>query len=653
MPTAGVTHHITLADPDGTTNKIGFMRYLGSQGGSLYSVQDAEAISPSIVTAADTLRDATNLGQYSIAYQQKWTQYDFTGGIGGMLARLHPTQLAVTGDGDIDPSGRLIAAQRRTETTVDTGAAQQYATGFAVVGTQVWAFVGSDVYRWNYTDTDWDIGTAPDASSSATTDYWRNGVEFNGDTFAPSWKQSDDTPVRYIHKADADDHWTRIDSGGSDTNINSPKYMAVADGKLWGGYWLTDTHHVKSSIDPTSSANWSSAVAVGDSSSEITGLVSDGVSLLVCKTDGIWTLFPDGSTRNMTPEYETMRHPHHFRNPLTWNRHILLPLGWGGMIDLFEGRYYDISHKYSAPSEAAMHGQVVATAADAEFVYLMVLSAIGNAESIIKGKFMGFKDDRPVWQWFKLGRNNLSAKTSPYTTNMFAEGVPSGANIHRRIWIGTGKMEAGYPTFIPEAEDVETAYDTSSNGAGFETTVFDASAPGITKIFESVEVKTLNVSGSDTINVLYRLDRQAEQGGSYISLGTIASENGSISFPAGITGKLIQLLFQWTSDANAPQALAEFSLNYYLRPLQKETFPVSLLVAAQQRLLNGATGGSPKRELAQLRTWSNQADRVALVDEEENSQNVMFLPGTLKITKLHNEPKRRSEYLVKALLAEV
>jgi hypothetical protein len=323
------------------------------------------------------------------------------------------------------------------------------------------------------------------------------------------------------------------------------------------------------------------------------------------------------------------------------------------MIDLFEGRYYDISHKYSAPSEAAMHGQVVATAADAEFVYLMVLSAIGNAESIIKGKFMGFKDDRPVWQWFKLGRNNLSAKTSPYTTNMFAEGVPSGANIHRRIWIGTGKMEAGYPTFIPEAEDVETAVDTSSNGAGFETTVFDASAPGITKIFESVEVKTLNVSGSDTINVLYRLDRQAEQGGSYTSLGAISSENGSISFPAGITGKLIQLLFQWTSDANAPQALAEFSLNYYLRPLQKETFPVSLLVAAQQRLLNGATGGSPKRELAQLRTWSNQADRVALVDEEENSQNVMFLPGTLKITKLHNEPKRRSEYLVKALLAEV
>jgi hypothetical protein len=646
------SHDITIADADGSTNKFGFMLYRGRSGPRPYTVEDARALMPAPISASADLKGVSNLGEYSVAWQQKWHQSDFSGGMGGSLARLHPTKVAVTAEATISNAGRLTAARDRITPAVNGSAQEIYSTGFAVSGTDVWAFVGSDVFKWSYADTDWDVGTAPDADLNGTTDYHRNGVEYAGRTYAPTWNQANDSPVRYIHKAAADAHWGRIDTAGNNTASNSPKYLAVADGKLWGAYWLTDKHHVRSTTDPTASANWASATEVGTSESEITGLISDGNRLLVAKTNGIWALYPDGSARNLLPEYEVMQHPHHFRNSLSWNGHVLLPLGWGGLLDLYQGQLYNISFKFTAPAETTFHGTIIGTAADAEYVYIMLLSATSNQENIVRGRFMGFMDGQPIWQWFHISTNALSSKTNIYTPNMMFEGLPSAALIHRRVWLGTGSMEAGYPSFIPDDEDVQDARHTSTT-VGFETVVFDASAPDLEKIFVSLDTKTINVTSSNTIDVLYRLDRKAEEGGTYTSLGALNSENDTLTFPAGVTGKLIQLIFQWTSDASAPEELVEWTLTYYLRPGQKETFPLVLHLSDQQRLRNGAKGGLPKDELAQLRTWTGQADRVALVDTEGNSQNCMFIPGSLRVKEVTKEPGRRPEYAVSALLAEI
>ena len=655
MPTAGVSHDITIEDSAGT-NKRGYMLYRGSVGRRPYGLSDARSIQPRVASASSALKASTNLGEFTLGLKNFWTQSDFRGGMGGTLARLSPDQVAAALFVDLDNMGRYELARRTIVTTENTAPDNTYSTGFAVVGTEVWAFMGRDVYSWDYTAKSWVLGTEPVAAANT----YRNGVEYAGKTYVPSWKDADDTPVRYIFKADADANWTRIDPAVSDTNTNSAKYFAVADGKLWGGYWLTDKHHVRSTTDPTASANWSSAVSVGTAESEITGMVADGDTLLVCKTNGVWALYPDGSTRNLIPEYETMRHPDHFRNPLAWNGHILLPLGWPGILDLWEGTLYNISFQNTLAAFPDTHGNIIATAADGDSVYLLQKITTSNGLILLKGEWYGFRDGIPTWRWVMVGTYTLGGGTNLYTTNLLAEGIPSGTNIHRRTWMGYGRValgtQTGRPLFFPRDQDVEDAFINTNSDALVSTTTFDGNTPNITKLFLSVDLKTLNLASDINLVVQYLLDKQADFTTGWVTLGTLTADNGSLNFAAGVTGKTIKLRFQFatvTGVTTDSGKLSEFTLAYYVRPERLEKTTLRFYIADQMRLLNGARGGLAKNDLSRLRTWAGQGAEVKLTDAEGTAQTMVFIPGSLRVQELGKEPGRRAEYVVEAELQEV
>jgi hypothetical protein len=71
-------------------------------------------------------------------------------------------------------------------------------------------------------------------------------------------------------------------------------------------------------------------------------------------------------------------------------------------------------------------------------------------------------------------------------------------------------------------------------------------------------------------------------------------------------------------------------------------------------LFNGTPGrGQPKKDLAQLRTWQNQAAEVTVTNPEGTARKMVFSPGELEVEAVGGEPSRRKEWYVSALLTEV
>lgn len=679
MPgSAGVTHDISIEDTTYPTSgvKRGFMLYQGRERRRPHRVTDARTISPRIISSAAALRNATNLGEFSLNYAQYWTQDDWRGGVGGMLARRNPNRLtgAIV---DVTSDGRLIAPRAIIVPTFDTTPTETLPTGFATQGSEVWAFVGRDIYRWNYSDKEWDIGTRPTPSANPALDMFRNGVEFGARTIVPAWLQASQEPARYIYKSAPGVNWTRIDSSGNNSSVNSPKYLAVANGVLWGGYWAnsadgtTNRHMVRSTADPTSSANWNSLDPVGTADADITNLVDLGNALLVCKTDGVWAYTNINSAgsvlpTNLTPEFRRMRHPDHFRAAHAWNGHVLLSIGWGGLRDLWEGVLYDISFKNTLPGFPQLWGKVLAISSDADQVYMLVQNWTerGNPSTLwlLRGIFAGFENEAPAWRWYLQARFDMKDTINEYSTSIFAEGILSGTKIHRRCWMGFGQMDHGTlidprPRFFPQDEDVEDEYRTSGTAI---TTIFDANTPGIDKIFLDIVFNTRNVNAERTIRISHRVNARPEAPiepflPSWISgpSNIMTTDDATYTLPIGTTGKNIQFALNIGAEKTTTSEIIEVKLRYYLKPPRSETFPLRLYLADGQELLNGTSGGSPKGDLAQIRTWAGTAQQVRLTDAERNVQTVIFVPGSLSVTELAKEPGRRSEYLVELLAVEV
>ena len=96
--------------------------------------------------------------------------------------------------------------------------------------------------------------------------------------------------------------------------------------------YLYQPHVIRSSTDFDNSGSWSTSVTIGQDDQPITGLVVDGDTdtLLILKTDGLYSYTTDGQVRNLTPLFRQFGHTGNFEGVYAWNNHIFLPLGTEG-----------------------------------------------------------------------------------------------------------------------------------------------------------------------------------------------------------------------------------------------------------------------------------------------------------------------------------
>ena len=653
MAKAKVSHDITISTVGGTT--LGFMLYRNGQKRP-FRLNDAQTLRPRVLGMGE-LTEA----EFPPEYRAYTSQEDWRVGLGGLTHREDVKRLANAVKIDASTRGRLFPASELKLSAVNTTPTKYAPTGFGTVGTEVVAFIGREPYTWDYGTPDWHKGTAPVASAFI----YRNGVEFKGETYVCCWQASDDAPQAYIHKADADadGSWTRVT-----TSPNTPKYLAKGrnssgDEILWGGNWGSgSTHVIRSTTDPTSAANWSAKVAIGQSDSEITCLVQDGDTVLVCKTNGIWAYYTDGTSENLTPEFETNAHPDNFRESFNWNGHIILPIGAGGMRELVGGKLFDISLELVAPLQTTLHGRVVAVTGDDDSLFIMVQDVANTDYHLMMAKWMNFQGVND-FRWHHVATAGWTTSTIEEHAVLFAEGIPSGSTIHHRVWMGVPSGGSNELPFFYSIDDTDAEFGfTNDTDAHWQSTEIDQNLPKVEKTWATIDIESADLgAGGRTIELQYRLDA-----GSWLTDLNDAAGNADgvvdtspdqvMTFPAGSTGKILEVRGypKLTSVGTTGAAMIYFRVTSQLRPDSLKLIPLDLHLGDRVPSLNGSRrNGRPKLDLAQLETWDEQAAEVTVVDPRGTSRTMVFLPGMLKITELSNEAGHRPEYRVQTMLAEV
>jgi hypothetical protein len=389
--------------------------------------------------------------------------------------------------------------------------------------------------------------------------------------------------------------------------------------------YLYQPHVIRSSTDPTNSGSWTSVTTVGVDDQPITGLVfdEDNDILFVTKTDGIYSVTSDGQVRNLTTLFRQAGHPGNFVGTYTWNHHILLPSGYGGLFDFnYEnGTVEDVSIRLAAPDETALHGVVLAMHGDPVNLFALVKDLTAETVYLLMANRVEF-EGKTDFRWHVLGKH-VATGSNVILDNQCTIMVDASRTGRRRVWVGvsedqdtTVNLTPKFTTFGNLLDDVQDNY--SATDGVVETTVWDANLPRVDKRVESIELETRNLgAGGRQIKIEY----QKDQSGDWYSLGTA---NGSpfqvMKFPTGTVAKVFQLrfTFEMTAVGTLSPELLSFRVKAQLRPDSAPIYSLKVYLADELMLLNGATTRTRSGDLHQLRTWNETSAEILLTLPEHS-----------------------------------
>ena len=422
-------------------------------------------------------------------------------------------------------------------------------------------------------------------------------------------------------------------------------------------------HGIRSSSDPTNSGSWSSLTTIGQKESPIVGMAveEDTDTLLIAKTDGLWQQYyealEDGGRlfiRNLTIDFRGGGHPGNFRGIHTWNKMVYLPMGRGGLLEynVQSGQARDVSFTLTADEFTDLHGVVLAMASSPSALYVALKDASDEVIHILAGHMVNVDGETDL-RWDMIGEVGAGGTITDHQTTLWYD---SSRNDHSRLWIGfTESGVSEVPRFIP----VGIAGDDKSDGYTNDTdceavfTTYDGNLPRVPKHFSEVEVESRNLGvGGRAWAFDYRLDNES----TWFSLDTVnISPFQTIKFPPGTSGNLLEIRARpaMTSVGTTPPEIVSVRVKSQLHPDPTKIYPISIYLADNQVLLNGAEGGRVRGDLTQLETWNGGASDLTLTTPDKKKRQVIFLPGSMQQRESYKEHGRHSEYHVSFLLAEV
>jgi len=277
--------------------------------------------------------------------------------------------------------------------------------------------------------------------------------------------------------------------------------------------------------------------------------------------------------------------------------------------------------------------------------------------TLLMAKWVEFQRERD-FRWHNVGERSTGATLPDLEyVSLFADGSidPVGGSLtNHRVWCAAAPSSNDVDTFFYTLDTNDHSHlFTNDTDVEIRTTIFDGNFPRVNKVFQTMDAKFENLgAGGRTIDVQYRLD-----GGSFTALGTLNQTDGdqTLNFTDGTTAKELELRFL-PKESGCPDTVEgrvfSFRVTSQLRPTKLNQLELKLYLADNQMLLNGATSGTQVADLAQLRTWSDQAAEITVKDSEGTEKDMVMLPGTLVVEEIAHERGRRSEYSVTVTLVE-
>jgi hypothetical protein len=431
--------------------------------------------------------------------------------------------------------------------------------------------------------------------------------------------------------------------------------------------YLYQPHVLKNSVDPTNSGSWATATTIGEDDQPITGLAVDGDSptLFIAKTDGIYSHGFDANgdvvTSNLTPEFRQFGHTGNFHGIYTWNGHVLLPVGTGGLLDMdiASGVIRDISLSLLAPEQTNLHGRVVALHGDPTNLFMLVKDTTDEKLHLVLAKLVSFNGETE-FRYYVLQEMGTGGVIDLDQCTLM---VDTSLSDHRRVWVGF--TEAGVnetPHFYPfgRVGDDQTDGFTDDTDAEIITVEFDKNLPNVPMHVSKIELGTKNLlSGVRQIAVDHRFDREVDASGNEVwTTGPIFNQSPlqELDIPHGSGAKLMELrLRPYLSSVGAigPE-VTSVRVTWQIQPNPRKLIPMRVYLADGQLKLNGSVGGRPQKTLAQLNVWNEEPNDLVLgTPNKDDDRRVLFLPGSLKVKELHLEAGRRPEYEASFTLVEV
>ena len=425
---------------------------------------------------------------------------------------------------------------------------------------------------------------------------------------------------------------------------------------------LYQPHVIKSSSDASNAGSWSTAVTIGTDDSPITGLVfdRDTDTLLITKTDGIYSYAADGQVRNLATLFRQFGNTQNFVGAYPWNGHVLLPLGSGGLLDFSyaTGTIKNVSLSVTAPEQTELHGKVIAMHGDPTNLFALLKSTTTNHYYVMQANEVAH-ENVTEFRWHILAKLGGGAATDESQATLMVDTSRSG---RRRLWVGFSETDvSAMPYFLAFGtvnDDGDDGY-TNDTDAYATTIQWDANLPRVNKRYEEVEVQTRNLgTGGRTVKLEYQLNGDTE----WVELDTInKSPFQPVKFPEGVTGKLIELRFTptMTSVGTTGPEILSFKVKAQLRPDPAKIHELTVYIADQLQLLNGATASTARGDLDQLRKWNEEPTELilhvpaALREDRKLEHEVVFLPGTLQEREVGLESGRHPEMALTFHLAEV
>ena len=655
MPKAGITHDITMESIGGGCVR-GYMLVKQENGSRGLVVQDRETLPQHISTGPLTQAEFPDAIE-KIQFQSNWLD-----GIGGVedpyLATQTSTDITMIADGcriDASTDGHIKLAQELRVSDIDSAPTTKRPTGFAFNDPQLWAFMGREPYKYDFSGHDWEKKTAPVAANVL----YQNGVNFGANTVVASWNQCTYEPLKYIWKTNSGCTWSVLGDG---CTPNKFKFFTTVRNSsnaelLVGAYEPCAVNQIRTSTNPASHSAWSSAILIGSTESPITNLLTGpNNTLLIFKEDGVWTYGTSGLVTNITPDFEYASHPDNFKAATIWKGRVVTSLGNDGLMQLMNrgtcsSAYVmqDISLRNSLPEQTQYHNRVAALRADDQHIFALVDDCTNTKYYLMKGEL---KRDCTI-AWHNVNVVDYTTSSKPEEATMFYEGLTCGSVSHDRMWIGVHSTCCqSNPYYYPLGiKDARWGYTNCSGSAITSKLTFGV--PRVEKRLEGGDFQVKNFgTGGRSMTAYYRLDC-ATTWTTWFS----ASDNLSISreFPAGTTAKSLELKLELhnTCIGTTVPELISFRLRGQLRPNAIQSFPMRVVLADNQTLLNGTVASRTKGDKAQLVTWDKQAAEVILRIPCEPSKSAIFLPGTLMQQEVRNDHARRSEWHVSFVLGDV
>ncbi len=564
MPTIGVTHEIII-------NGVGY-RTAGKNTGN-YTRYRSNDFAPRVSMGA--------LSHNDLDGWNSWTMDDWSGGLASETFEVgKANEFYYAESPETRTRGRITSGGKWVNAALG-----QITHKFIEYASDLYAVCSDGVYKYNNSTNTWSLSKAMADCVDAAVQGSYLVVARGASTL---WKFDGVT-------------WTEV------LGITGPCVTRWRN-KLWRAWGnnIASTEDI-SPVTPT----WTTTLAIGDASLDITSLTVESGYLLIGKADGLWLYDGTNEQHEIIPlRYQP--YVNNFKHSSSWMGYLYYPE---------QARTKRIGNLVSQPSINDVTPELVGTRLREQWGWGECIALSASARWLF-GVFDNVENaDAAVLSFDGIGWHVLDRRTNLTPRAIFYSPICS------KLFVNYGTSGTFYQSYNTLIQTV-AEYDTARVDTWYSP-VFDAGFPDIDKAFKEIRATTFNASATETIVFYF----QADGNGTWYEIGSSWVVSNVRTMPLQETNdtvmaKKIQLKAELrTGDTTKTAELLDISLYYILRPVATYGYRITLTIADQQNDMEGNDMGTRDTQLNNLMSAETSSVPIAVVSPDSYTHKA-FITGT-------------------------